>query len=210
MIIRGGENIYPAELEDFLHTHPKVQEVQVRLLTRPSPSPPNTSGAVLGLQVQDTCMGTEVMFELCLSPWKVVGVKDNRMGEEICACIRLKTGEQTTPEELKAFCKGKVGVLGPLQAAIAPFLNPSLSAKPSCPDLPFPHSLVCLSDTLPHSGLQISHFKIPRYFVFVTSYPLTVSGKVREGTGESRAAWGPCSESYRHESILSLKKSPRE
>lgn len=30
MIIRGGENIYPTELEDFLHTHPKVQEVQVR------------------------------------------------------------------------------------------------------------------------------------------------------------------------------------
>ncbi|KAL4687100.1 hypothetical protein H8959_019228 [Pygathrix nigripes] len=48
MIIRGGENIYPAELEDFFHTHPKVQEVQV------------------------------------------VGVKDDRMGEEICACIRLK------------------------------------------------------------------------------------------------------------------------
>ena len=29
MIIRGGENIYPAELEQFLHTHPKVEEVQV-------------------------------------------------------------------------------------------------------------------------------------------------------------------------------------
>nr|XP_055113343.1 medium-chain acyl-CoA ligase ACSF2, mitochondrial-like [Symphalangus syndactylus] len=29
MIIRGGENIYPAELEDFFHTHPKVQEVQI-------------------------------------------------------------------------------------------------------------------------------------------------------------------------------------
>ena len=31
MIIRGGENIYPAEIEQFLHTHPKVQEAQVRL-----------------------------------------------------------------------------------------------------------------------------------------------------------------------------------
>lgn len=30
MIIRGGENIYPAELEDFFHKHPQVQEVQVR------------------------------------------------------------------------------------------------------------------------------------------------------------------------------------
>ncbi|XP_058139981.1 medium-chain acyl-CoA ligase ACSF2, mitochondrial isoform X3 [Dasypus novemcinctus] len=66
MIIRGGENIYPAELEDFFHMHPQVQEVQV------------------------------------------VGVKDDRMGEEICACIRLKKGEKTTAEEIKAFCNGKV------------------------------------------------------------------------------------------------------
>lgn len=29
MIIRGGENIYPAEIEQFLHTHPKVKEAQV-------------------------------------------------------------------------------------------------------------------------------------------------------------------------------------
>ncbi|XP_045840780.1 medium-chain acyl-CoA ligase ACSF2, mitochondrial isoform X1 [Meles meles] len=91
MIIRGGENIYPAELEDFLHTHPQVQEVQV------------------------------------------VGVKDSRMGEEICACIRLKKGEKTTEEEIKAFCKGK-----------------------------------------------ISHFKIPRYVVFVTNFPLTISGKIQK------------------------------
>jgi acyl-CoA synthetase (AMP-forming)/AMP-acid ligase II len=37
MIIRGGENIYPAELEDFFHTHPQVQEVQVRLPAQASP-----------------------------------------------------------------------------------------------------------------------------------------------------------------------------
>ncbi|XP_006889356.1 PREDICTED: acyl-CoA synthetase family member 2, mitochondrial [Elephantulus edwardii] len=91
MIIRGGENIYPAELEDFFHKHPQVQEVQV------------------------------------------VGVKDQRMGEEICACIRLKTGENATAEEIKAFCKGK-----------------------------------------------ISHFKIPRYIVFVNKYPLTISGKIQK------------------------------
>lgn len=29
MIIRGGENIYPAEIEQYLHTHPKVKEAQV-------------------------------------------------------------------------------------------------------------------------------------------------------------------------------------
>nr|XP_060620750.1 medium-chain acyl-CoA ligase ACSF2, mitochondrial isoform X1 [Anolis sagrei ordinatus] len=66
MIIRGGENIYPVELEKFLHTHPKIQEVQV------------------------------------------VGVKDERMGEEICASIRVKAGEECTAEEVKAFCKGKI------------------------------------------------------------------------------------------------------
>ncbi|KFR17263.1 hypothetical protein N306_14401, partial [Opisthocomus hoazin] len=91
MIIRGGENIYPAELEQFLHTHPKVEEVQV------------------------------------------VGVKDSRMGEEICACIRVRAGQDCTVDEIKSFCKGK-----------------------------------------------ISHFKIPRYVVFLGQYPLTVSGKVRE------------------------------
>ena len=29
MIIRGGENIYPREVEEFLYTHPAIQEVQV-------------------------------------------------------------------------------------------------------------------------------------------------------------------------------------
>ncbi|KAM6951533.1 medium-chain acyl-CoA ligase ACSF2, mitochondrial [Aplochiton taeniatus] len=66
LIIRGGENIYPAEIEQFLHTHPKVQEAQV------------------------------------------VGVKDERMGEEVCACIKLKEGQDCTEAELKAYCKGKI------------------------------------------------------------------------------------------------------
>ena len=29
MVIRGGENIYPAEIEQFLFTHPKIADVQV-------------------------------------------------------------------------------------------------------------------------------------------------------------------------------------
>jgi len=33
MIIRGGENIYPHEIEDFIFTHPKVAEVAVFGLT---------------------------------------------------------------------------------------------------------------------------------------------------------------------------------
>lgn len=35
-------------------------------------------------------------------------MKDHRMGEEICASIRVKAGEKLTAEEIKAFCKGKV------------------------------------------------------------------------------------------------------
>ncbi|XP_049418133.1 medium-chain acyl-CoA ligase ACSF2, mitochondrial-like [Epinephelus fuscoguttatus] len=66
MIIRGGENIYPAEIEQFLATHPKVQEVQV------------------------------------------VGVKDERLGEQVCACIRLKEGQTCSAEEIRAFCKGQI------------------------------------------------------------------------------------------------------
>lgn len=66
LIIRGGENIYPAEIEQFLHTHSKILEAQV------------------------------------------VGVKDERMGEEVCACIRLKEGQECTVEEIKAYCKGKI------------------------------------------------------------------------------------------------------
>ncbi|KAL6094481.1 acsf2 [Pungitius sinensis] len=91
MIIRGGENIYPAEIEQFLHTHPKVKEAQV------------------------------------------VGVQDALMGEEICACIKLLEGEECTAEEIKAYCKE-----------------------------------------------HISHFKTPRYVLFVTSYPLTVTAKIQK------------------------------
>lgn len=29
MVIRGGENIYPREIEELLHTHPDIQEAQV-------------------------------------------------------------------------------------------------------------------------------------------------------------------------------------
>ncbi|XP_029292853.1 acyl-CoA synthetase family member 2, mitochondrial-like [Cottoperca gobio] len=66
LIIRGGENIYPAEIEQFLYTHPKVQEVQV------------------------------------------VGVKDERLGEQVCACIRLKEGQTSSAKEIRAFCKGQI------------------------------------------------------------------------------------------------------
>ena len=66
MIIRGGENIYPREIEEFLSTHPKISEVQV------------------------------------------FGVEDPRMGEEVCAWIRLKDDQTSTEEDIREFCKGQI------------------------------------------------------------------------------------------------------
>jgi len=39
---------------------------------------------------------------------QVVGVKDERLGEQVCACIMLRQGQTSSAEEIKAFCKGKV------------------------------------------------------------------------------------------------------
>jgi fatty-acyl-CoA synthase len=66
MIIRGGENIYPRELEEFLFTNEKVANAQV------------------------------------------VGVADEKYGEQVLAVIQLKDGRTATPEEFAAFCKGKI------------------------------------------------------------------------------------------------------
>jgi len=66
LIIRGGENIYPREIEEFLYTNPKIQDVQV------------------------------------------IGVPDEKYGEEVMAWIMLKEGETSTAEEMTAFCKGKI------------------------------------------------------------------------------------------------------
>ncbi len=61
MIIRGGENIYPKEIEEFIYTHPKVSDVQV------------------------------------------IGVPDDKLGEEIMACIILKENEEMTADEMKKY-----------------------------------------------------------------------------------------------------------
>ncbi len=61
MIIRGGENIYPKEIEEFIYTCPKVSDVQV------------------------------------------IGVPDEKYGEEIMACVILKDGETMTEAEMKEF-----------------------------------------------------------------------------------------------------------
>ncbi|CAJ0738190.1 AMP-binding protein [Ralstonia mannitolilytica] len=66
MLIRGGENVYPREIEEFLFRHPKVQAVNV------------------------------------------FGVPDVKYGEEVCAWIVLKPGQQATEDEIREFCKGQI------------------------------------------------------------------------------------------------------
>ena len=66
MIIRGGENIYPREIEEFLFTHPNISEAQV------------------------------------------FGVPDPKMGEEVCAWIKLRKGATATEEEIRDYCKGQI------------------------------------------------------------------------------------------------------
>ncbi|HMN56736.1 MAG TPA: AMP-binding protein, partial [Ottowia sp.] len=66
MVIRGGENVYPREIEEFLYRHPQVQDVQV------------------------------------------VGVPDAKFGEELCAWIITKPGQDLTEDEVRAFCQGKI------------------------------------------------------------------------------------------------------
>ena len=66
MIIRGGENIYPREIEEFLFTHPDIQDA------------------------------------------KVIGVPDEKYGEEVCAWIRLRQGAKLDEDAIRAFCKDHI------------------------------------------------------------------------------------------------------
>jgi len=66
MIIRGGENVYPREIEEFLYTHPGVADVQV------------------------------------------VGIPDERYGEDIVAFVRLKAGAQLDEDALREHCHKRI------------------------------------------------------------------------------------------------------
>ncbi|WFU82479.1 AMP-binding protein [Bradyrhizobium sp. CIAT3101] len=66
MVIRGGENIFPREIEEFLYRHPHVQDVQV------------------------------------------FGVPDPKFGEELCAWIRLKDGQASDEDAIRAFCRDAI------------------------------------------------------------------------------------------------------
>ncbi len=92
LIIRGGENISPKEIEDFLITHESVSDVQV------------------------------------------IGVYSERYGEEVMAWVKPRQEHQITAEMLDSYCRG-----------------------------------------------QIATFKIPKYWKFVDSFPMTVTGKIRKG-----------------------------
>ena len=66
MIIRGGENVYPRELEEFFFTHPAVADVQV------------------------------------------IGIPDERYGEEIVAWVKFHPGHVASALELHTWCKGRI------------------------------------------------------------------------------------------------------
>ncbi len=89
MIIRGGENLYPREIEEFYLTHKKIRDVQV------------------------------------------VGVPDERYGEEACAYIILNKGETSSKEEM-----------------------------------------------IEYGNAHMAKHKVPRYFVFVSEFPMNAAGKI--------------------------------
>ena len=66
MVIRGGENVYPREIEEFLYTHPDIADVQV------------------------------------------IGVPDQRYGEELMAFVIPRAGATLTEQEIKDFCTGQI------------------------------------------------------------------------------------------------------
>ncbi|MEV6645333.1 AMP-binding protein [Amycolatopsis sp. NPDC051371] len=67
MVIRGGENLYPREIEEFLYTHPDILDAQV------------------------------------------IGVPDEKYGEELMAWVRMREGASPlTAEKVREFCEGKL------------------------------------------------------------------------------------------------------
>lgn len=99
MIIRGGENIYPKEVEDFIHHMEGISDVQV------------------------------------------VGVPSKKYGEQCGVFIILKPGVEMTETDVQDFCRGK-----------------------------------------------IAWNKIPQFIAFVTSYPMTASGKIQKYKLREKAA----------------------
>jgi fatty-acyl-CoA synthase len=91
IIIRGGENISPREIEEFIIKHESVSDVQV------------------------------------------IGVPSQKYGEEVMAWVKIKDGIELTDQDLITYCKG-----------------------------------------------NIATYKIPKFWKFVDSFPMTISGKIRK------------------------------
>ena len=91
LVIRGGENVFPREIEEVLHRHPAVRDVQV------------------------------------------IGVPDRKFGEQVMAWVCLRDGQRVTEEELKEFCRER-----------------------------------------------LAYFKVPHYWKFTDSFPMTVTGKIQK------------------------------
>lgn len=66
MLIRGGENIFPREIEEYLYQHPDIEQVEV------------------------------------------IGVPDEKYGEQVCAWVKVREGSSPTAEDIRAFCEGKI------------------------------------------------------------------------------------------------------
>ncbi len=66
VIIRGGENIYPREIEEFLYSHPGIEDVSV------------------------------------------IGIRDEKYGEEVAAWIRTREGVTLTEIELREYCRERI------------------------------------------------------------------------------------------------------
>jgi fatty-acyl-CoA synthase len=66
MVIRGGENVYPREIEEFLYAHEDVADVQV------------------------------------------VGVPDERYGEELCAWVIVRAGASLDEDAVRSYCRGRL------------------------------------------------------------------------------------------------------
>jgi len=66
MVIRGGENVYPREIEEFLYTHDEVSDVSV------------------------------------------VGVPDERFGEELCAFVVMRRGGSLTEDAVREYCRSRL------------------------------------------------------------------------------------------------------
>jgi fatty-acyl-CoA synthase len=66
LVIRGGENVYPREVEEFLYGHPDIADVQV------------------------------------------IGVPDERYGEELCAWVRPRDGATLDEDAVREFCRGRL------------------------------------------------------------------------------------------------------